>query len=96
MNVNELMEDDHYMDDTWRKWEEHFMSMMHQCIPTVSAQLKKNPPWITHDLLRAIRLRNISNRRARKTGKPEHLELKGVKAGVQSKVVPIIASLRRL
>ena len=38
VNVDELMEDDHDMDDTWHKWEEHFMSMMHQCIPRVSEE----------------------------------------------------------
>ena len=36
VNVDELIKDDHDVDDTWRKWEEHFMSVMHQCIPTVA------------------------------------------------------------
>ena len=72
INVGEFIEDD--MDQAWSKWEEQFISVMRQCIPTVLLKLKKSPPWLTSDLLRAIRSRNISYRRARKTAKPDHLD----------------------
>ena len=68
MNVDEFNKDN--MDKAWSRWKEQFTSVMRQCIPTV----QKSPPWLSHDLLRAIRLRNISYRRARQTGKPNHLE----------------------
>ena len=65
-------EDD--MEQAWSKWEKYFMSVMHQCIPTVTVKTNRNPPWLTHDLLVAIRSRNLLYRRAHKTGKQAHLD----------------------
>ena len=60
MNVDEFNEDN--MDEVWSRWKEQFISVMRQCIPTVSVKVQKSPPWLSHDLLRAVRLRNISYR----------------------------------
>ena len=65
-------EDD--IEQAWSKWEKYFMDVMHQCIPTVTVKVNRNPPWITHDLLAAIRSRNLLYRQARKTGKEAHLD----------------------
>ena len=70
-NVDEYL--DNSMDQAWSKWEQNFMSVMHQCIPTMTVQLKSSPSWLSHDILKAIRSRNNSYRRTQKTGKPEHL-----------------------
>ena len=64
-------------DDTelaWSKWEKYFLDVMRQCIPTVTVKVNRNPPWLTHDLLAAIRSCNILYRRAHKTGKEAHLD----------------------
>ena len=45
-------EDD--IEQAWSKWEKNFMDVMHQCIPTVTVKVNRNPPWLTHDLLVAI------------------------------------------
>ena len=64
---------DNSMDEAWSKWEQTFMSVMSQCIPTMTVRPKGSPPWLSHDVLKAIRSRNSSYRRAQKTGKAEHL-----------------------
>ena len=71
MNVDEYL--DGSMDQAWSKWEQNFMLVMSRCIPTMSMRLKSSPPWLSHDLLKAIRSQNSSCRRARKTGSAEHL-----------------------
>lgn len=38
------------MDQAWSKWEEQFISLMCQCITTMSVKLKKSPLWLTPDL----------------------------------------------
>ena len=58
----------------WSKWEKYFMDVMRECIPTVTVKVNRNPPWLTHDLLLAIRSRNSLYRRARKTGSEAHLD----------------------
>ena len=40
----------------------------------MTVKVNRNPPWLTHDLLAAIRSRNILYRRAHKTGKEAHLD----------------------
>ena len=64
---------DNSMDEAWSKWGQTFMSVMSQCIPTMTVRPKGSPPWLSHDVLKAIRSRNSSYRRAQKTGKAEHL-----------------------
>ena len=32
------------IDQAWGRWEKHFMSVMHKCVPTVTAKTKKHPP----------------------------------------------------
>ena len=49
-NVDEYI--DNSMDQAWSKWEENFMN---QCIPTMTVELKSSPPWLSHDILKAIR-----------------------------------------
>ena len=80
--ANEMLSDmyvDEYlnecMDQAWSKWKQMFMSVMSQCIPTTTVKLKNHPPWLSHDLLKAIRSRDSSYRRARKTGNAEHLAI---------------------
>ena len=67
VRANELLSDicvdeylDNSMDQAWSKWEQEFMLVMSQCIPTTSVKLKICPPWLSYDLLKAIRSRNSS------------------------------------
>ena len=80
VKANELLSDmcideylDNSMDQAWSKWEQEFMLVMSQCIPTTSVKLRNCPPWLSYDLLKAIRSRNSSYRLARKTGNADHL-----------------------
>ena len=53
-------EDD--IEQTWSKWEKYFMSVMHQCIPTVT--VNRNSHWLTYDLVVAIRSQNFLYRQS--------------------------------
>ena len=37
------------MSITWSIWEENFMTVMHQCIPTAKLLVKSNVPWMNKD-----------------------------------------------
>ena len=60
------------VDQMWSVWEEKFMSVMRQCIPTAKLSVKSNVPWINKDVTKAMRARNLSFRRMKRTGGLHH------------------------
>ena len=56
----------------WTAWEEKFMTVMHQCVPTANLSMKSRVPWISRDITKAMRARNLSFRRVKKTGRLDH------------------------
>ena len=57
-----------------KKLGKRFMDVMEKCIPkgTLPRPWRKNPPWLTKNLLRAMCKRNSLFRRARNTNHPTH------------------------
>ena len=53
-------------------WEEKFMAVMHQCILTAKLSMKSRVLWISRDITKAMRARNLSFRRVKKTGRLDH------------------------
>ena len=64
--------DESDVNKSLRDWESCFMEIMEKCIPKGVLPRRKNPPWLTKNLLRAMRKRNSLFRRARKTNHPNH------------------------
>ena len=58
VNWEELLTGD--VNEMWAAWEERFMSVMCQCIPSTKLSRKQNIPWINKDITKAIRARNLS------------------------------------
>ena len=56
------------VDQMWSAWEDKFMSIMQQCIPTTKLFVNSKAPWIN----KAMRARTLSFRRVKRTGRPEH------------------------
>jgi hypothetical protein len=70
INWEEVLQGD--ADQMWTAWEEKFMSVMHQCIPTAKISMKSRVPWISRDITKAMHARNLSFRRMKKTGRLDH------------------------
>ena len=64
---DELLESDS-VDQCLEAWNEYFMSVMETCIPKGTLPKKKNLPWLTKNLTRAMRKRNWLFRRAKNAG----------------------------
>ena len=76
VNWEELLNGD--IDQMWAVWEETFLTIMKQCIPTATLSAKPNLPWLNGDIIKGIHARNSAFRRAKKSGRTDHLnEYKG-------------------
>ena len=64
---DKLLESDD-VDQCLKVWNECFMNIMGSCIPKGVLPKKKNLPWLTKNLTRAMHKRKWLYRRARKTG----------------------------
>lgn len=53
--------------------EEKFLMAMKQCIPTATLSAKPNLSWLNGDIIKGIRMRNSAFRRAKKSGRTDHL-----------------------
>ena len=53
VNWKELLKGN--VNEMWAAWEEHFMSVMRQYIPSTKLSRKQNVPWIIKDIMKAIR-----------------------------------------
>ena len=71
INWDELLIGD--VDQMWAAWEAEFMSIMHQCIPTVNLSAKQNVPWLHKGLTKAMRARNLAFRHMKRTRRSAHL-----------------------
>ena len=54
----------------WSTWKHYFLQIMELCIPHTVANVKRNPPWITKNVLNAIKKRDKLFRTAKSTGNP--------------------------
>ena len=101
-NFDKYMEND--IDEGWSKWEEQFLTVMHQCIPALTTKLKKSLPWLTHDFLRAIRLKKslieehrrqeiqITSKVKKKKNKAANM-LKAAKFNFFNQLIPLVQKL---
>ena len=53
-----LVNDQHGVDTSWMNWYNHFTHTMSECIPKKRIISDNRPPWISDDILKAIRRRN--------------------------------------
>ena len=57
------------INQTWYNWRETFLNIMNECIPkAVLPSRRRNRPWLTKQLVQAIRRKNALYKRAKKTG----------------------------
>ena len=42
------------LDQMWTAWEEKFMFVMHQCIPTTKLLVNSKAPWMNKDITKAM------------------------------------------
>ena len=61
------------IDQAWEYWQQKFLNIMEQCIPKGSLPRRKCAPWISKQIVSAIRKRNTCYRRAKQTGSTELL-----------------------
>ena len=54
-------------------WTEKFLSIMEECIPRANIKPRKYLPWITTNIIRHMRKRNNTFRKAKRTQKSKHL-----------------------
>ena len=54
------------VNESLAKWEAKYMEIMELCIPKSPLPKRRNLPWLTKDIRRAIRRRNVLYRRARR------------------------------
>ena len=55
-------------NEAWTQWESRFMAIMEQCIPHSQATKQQNLPWVTKQVLAAMRKRNQLFRKAQRHG----------------------------
>ena len=64
-NWDEILTED--VNTSWDNWRTRFLKVMEHCIPRVEIKAKRNLPWLTNSVVRAIRKRNSYFRSAKKT-----------------------------
>ena len=60
-------------------WEAKYMEIMELCIPKKPLPKRRNLPWLTKELTKGIRKRNLLYRRARRGGYLIDIKNKGTK-----------------
>ena len=63
-----LVEDD--IDVSAANWHYQFMEIMEACIPRKTLRCRKNLPWLTRDITRAMRKRNAAFRASKTSASP--------------------------
>ena len=58
------------INEHWRTWRTYFLQVMELCMPHTAAKVRKGLPWISKEILNAIKKRDILFRTAKATGKP--------------------------
>ena len=56
-----------------QNWEQCFLQIMDVCIPKGTLPKRQNLPWLSKNLLRAMRKRNRLYKRAKRSGAPVHM-----------------------
>ena len=56
------------VNQAWLNWKDKFLSIMYECIPRALLPKRNNRPWLTKDLLQAMRERNSLYKQAKITG----------------------------
>lgn len=66
--------DESSVNESVKNWERKFLQIMDECIPKGILPKKRNLPWLTKNLVRAMRKRNFFFRRAKKSGLSTHFQ----------------------
>ena len=48
------------IDTAAQMWEEHFLNIMEQCMPTITVSPRSNLPWLSNDLRKIFCARNAA------------------------------------
>ena len=64
----------HDVDQSILQWNNCFLNIMEQCIPKAILGRRRNLPWLTKNVSSAIRKRNYLFKRARSSGRRDHVE----------------------
>ena len=56
------------VNQAWLFWKEKFVSIMYECVPRALLPSRPNRPWLTKELLQAMRKRNSLYRQAKVSG----------------------------
>ena len=64
----------HDVDQSILQWNNCFLNIMEQCIPKAILGRRRNLPWLTKNISSAIRKRNYLFKRARSSGRRDHVE----------------------
>ena len=55
------------MDSAWKSWSTYFLHVMSKCIPSKRVPLHSNHPWITKEIISAIRKRELLYRKFKRS-----------------------------
>ena len=73
-------------------WNNTFMDIMQICFPQQTLRKRRNVPWLTKNITRYIKKRNVAFQATKRSGKPE-LALKYRK--LRNKTVKLLRSAKR-
>ena len=83
----------HDVNLSLHNWEHPFLQIMDVCIPKGTLPKRQNLPWVSKNVLRAMRKRNRLYKRAKKTGTVTHM--KNYKT-LRNKVVAMLRANKKL
>ena len=93
--INDLNWDNVFSDNvdlSARLWSQAFLGVMKECIPQRTLKPQKSVPWVTNDIVKLIRDRNICYQRAKRSSDPSQLALYKT---LRNKVVDMLRSAKR-
>ena len=93
--INDLNWDNMFSDNvdlSARLWSQAFLGVMKECIPQRTLKPQKSVPWVTNDIVKLIRDRNICYQRAKRSSDPSQLALYKT---LRNKVVDMLRSAKR-
>ncbi len=56
------------VDKCWERWHTVYMEILHRCIPRKVLPSKKNLPWISHPIIKAMKRRNQLYKKYKSSG----------------------------
>ena len=67
VNWNSLLTGCCDIDEAWQRWKTKFMLVMEECIPQTTLPSRRNLPWMTLELTKSLRVRNLLCKRAKRS-----------------------------